>query len=253
MLTGFSSQDNWRWPRPTWIFATRTGACACMFPSINCEFIDFESLNDKDFSSGLFEILSFSNCFKYTYYRAIFPIQLRLDAFCLFAKQNLACSRLSDPCTPQFPSVLFSSSRFLNSSRPDYLGAWNRLNKTELITSLGFDWFDWVRNRTHRKVPVRLCSITEPIEQQSDRLGSIDFWFGFIQLTTPGAEPSECNDPSDESSTQKGEAVVHGYQFQGDLWPGPYASAPPPQKSRRSVSVLTTTKSPFKVWCLMTS
>ena len=28
-------------------------------------------------------------------------------------------------------------------------------------------------NRTHRKVPVRLCSITEPIEQQSERLGSI--------------------------------------------------------------------------------
>ena len=26
-----------------------------------------------------------------------------------------------------------------------------------------------------RKVPVRLCSITEPIEQQSDRLGSIKF------------------------------------------------------------------------------
>ena len=22
---------------PTWIFATRTDACACMFPSINCE------------------------------------------------------------------------------------------------------------------------------------------------------------------------------------------------------------------------
>ena len=29
-------------------------------------------------------------------------------------------------------------------------------------------------NRTHRKVPVRLCSITEPIQQQSDRLGSIE-------------------------------------------------------------------------------
>ena len=43
-------------------------------------------------------------------------------------------------------------------------------------------------NRTHRKVPVRLCSITEgePIEQQSYRLGSIDYWFGFVRLTTPG-------------------------------------------------------------------
>ena len=33
---------------------------------------------------------------------------------------------------------------------------------------------------------VRSCSITEKIEQQSDRLGSIDFWFGFVRLATPG-------------------------------------------------------------------
>ena len=55
---------------------------------------------------------------------------------------------------------------------------------------------DWVRlgsvielNRTHKKVPVRLCSIAEPIELQSNdwvRLGSIGFWFGFFRLTTPG-------------------------------------------------------------------
>ena len=54
---------------------------------------------------------------------------------------------------------------------------------------------DWVRlgsvielNRTHKKVPVRLCSIAEPIELQSNdwvRLGSIGFWFGFVRLTTP--------------------------------------------------------------------
>ena len=31
-----------------------------------------------------------------------------------------------------------------------------------------------------------LCSITEKIEQQSDRLGSIDFLFGFFRLATPG-------------------------------------------------------------------
>ena len=40
--------------------------------------------------------------------------------------------------------------------------------------------------RTQRKVPVRLCSITEPIKQQSDRLGWIDFWLGSVRLTTPG-------------------------------------------------------------------
>ena len=44
----------------------------------------------------------------------------------------------------------------------------------------------WFGNRTLRKVPVRLCSITEKIEQQSDRLSSIDFWFGFVRLATPG-------------------------------------------------------------------
>ena len=41
-------------------------------------------------------------------------------------------------------------------------------------------------NRTLQKVPVRLCSITEKIKQQSDRLGSIDFWFGFVRLAKPG-------------------------------------------------------------------
>ena len=39
-----SSEGNWRWPRPTWTFATWTGACVCMFSSINCEINDFESL-----------------------------------------------------------------------------------------------------------------------------------------------------------------------------------------------------------------
>ena len=30
-------------------------------------------------------------------------------------------------------------------------------------------------NRTHRKIPARLFAITEPIEQQSGQLGSIEF------------------------------------------------------------------------------
>jgi len=44
-------------------------------------------------------------------------------------------------------------------------------------------------NRTRKKVPVRLCSIAEPIELQSNdwvRLGSIGFWFGFVRLATRG-------------------------------------------------------------------
>ena len=41
-------------------------------------------------------------------------------------------------------------------------------------------------NRTHGKVPVRLCSITEPNRTSIERLSSIDFWFGFVQMTTPG-------------------------------------------------------------------
>ena len=62
--------------------------------------------------------------------------------------------------------------------------------------------FDLVRlrsvielDRTHRKVPVRLCSITEPIEIQSNdwiRLGLIDFWFGFVRLTMPGLLQAHC-------------------------------------------------------------
>ena len=75
-------------------------------------------------------------------------------------------------------------------------------------------------------------------------MGSIHFWFGFVRLTTPGAEKSECNDHSDEPPTQKGETVVHGCQFQGDLGVRLRKVLAIPQKSRRGVSVLTTTKSP---------
>ena len=55
-------------------------------------------------------------------------------------------------------------------------------NRTPIVglTLIGFG------NRTLQKVPVRLCSITEKIKQQSDRLGSIDFWFGFVRLAKPG-------------------------------------------------------------------
>ena len=72
----------------------------------------------------------------------IFPIQL--DAFCLSTKQNrtnlVVCIRLV-----RLSSVI------------------------EYTSSI---------NQTHRNVPVLLCSITEPIEQQSDRFGSIRFdWF----------------------------------------------------------------------------
>ena len=55
-------------------------------------------------------------------------------------------------------------------------------------------------NRTHRKVPVRICSITEPVEQQSDRLGSIDFWLGFVRLTTPDF----CKEASATPRVEKG-------------------------------------------------
>ena len=57
---------------------------------------------------------------------------------------------------------------------------------------------DWVQlgsviklNQTHKKAPVQLCSIAEPIELQSNDwvwLGSIGFWFGFVRLTTLGHE-----------------------------------------------------------------
>ena len=37
-------------------------------------------------------------------------------------------------------------------------------------------------NRTHRKIPAWLCAITESIEQQSCRLGSIEFnWFLWLR------------------------------------------------------------------------
>ena len=64
------------------------------------------------------------------------------------------------------------------------------------------------QNRTNRVDLVRLVrlssvieltEITEPIEQQSNdwvRLSSIDFWLGFVRLTTPGIlhKSSQTND-----------------------------------------------------------
>ena len=44
-------------------------------------------------------------------------------------------------------------------------------NRTTVIATIGSIEFD---NRTDRKVRVRLCLTTEPIEQQSNRLHSID-------------------------------------------------------------------------------
>ena len=46
--------------------------------------------------------------------------------------------------------------------------------------------FDWFENRTHSKIDVRFCSITEPNRTIGVRLGSIDFWFDFVRLDTPG-------------------------------------------------------------------
>ena len=36
------------------------------------------------------------------------------------------------------------------------------------------------------KIDVRFCSITEPNRTIGVRLGSIDFWFDFVRLHTPG-------------------------------------------------------------------
>ena len=135
------------------MFATRTGACACMIPSINCEFIDFESLNDKDFSSGLVEIFLFSNCLKYTYHRAMFPIQLRPDAFCLFVKQNrtnhvvwVRLVRLSSviELTEKFQ---FDYVRLPNQSNNNPAD-WVRL----IFGSVSFDWLCRVLNHLNAMI-----------------------------------------------------------------------------------------------------
>jgi len=51
--------------------------------------------------------------------------------------------------------------------------------KQNRLSSIGSIEFG---NRTHRKAPVRLCSIAEPIEQQSDRLGSIKFYCFLVRF-----------------------------------------------------------------------
>ena len=58
-------------------------------------------------------------------------------------------------------------------------------NLGDVIMCDGFD------NRTHSKIDVRLCSITESSWTIGVRLGSTEFWFDFFRLDTP--EPlNEC-------------------------------------------------------------
>jgi len=57
-------------------------------------------------------------------------------------------------------------------------------NEIEVIMLIEFDWSDYeFGNWTHRKVPGQLCSITEPIEQQSDRLGLNECDWVLVQFT----------------------------------------------------------------------
>ena len=58
--------------------------------------------------------------------------------------------------------------------------------KSNLSCSLGSIGSIKFGNRTHRKVPVRLCSIAKPIEKQSNDWSPSDFSFRFVRLATPG-------------------------------------------------------------------
>ena len=60
----------------------------------------------------------------------------------------------------------------------------NRIGLTVRLRSILFDWFDY---RTHSKIDVRFCSITEPNRTIGARLSSIEFWFDFVRLDTPGS------------------------------------------------------------------
>ncbi len=63
----------------------------------------------------------------------------------------------------------------------------NRIGSSSIV-------FDWFENRTHSKIDVRFCSITEPNRTIDVRLGSIDFWFDFVRLPdTPGIITIRCS------------------------------------------------------------
>ena len=92
-----------------------------------------------------------------------------------FASLNLACElmlvRLSYLAKREiFPmSLIFIPFFFfVEQNRTNHVD-FVRLSSLIELTSLSSI------NRSHRKVPARLCSINEPIEQQSDQLCSIDF------------------------------------------------------------------------------
>ena len=48
------------------------------------------------------------------------------------------------------------------------------------------DLFHWFDNRTHSKIEVRFCSISEPYRTIGVRFSSIEFWFEFVRLDTSG-------------------------------------------------------------------
>ena len=58
---------------------------------------------------------------------------------------------------------------------------------------IGFELLNWLDNRTHRIIDVRLSSITEPNRTIGVWLGWIEFWFDFVWLDTLGKKEGTVN------------------------------------------------------------
>ena len=126
--------------------------CRWCFPVLIVNLSILNYFNNDDFSSFRVNWNIFVFKLLHIHTKEIFPIQFELDTFCLSTEQN-------------------------RINRVDWVRLVWLSSVIELTISI---------NRAHRKGPVGLCSIIELIEQQSDWLGSIDFWFSFVRLATPG-------------------------------------------------------------------
>ena len=115
--------------------------CHSCFPVLIVNLSILNYFNNNDFSSFRVNWNIFVFKLLHVHTREIFPIQIKQDTFCLSAEQN-------------------------RTNRVDWVRLVWLSSVIELTISI---------NRARRKGPFRLCTITEPIEQQFDWLGSIVF------------------------------------------------------------------------------
>ena len=132
--------------------------CRSCFPVLIVNLSILKHFNNDDFSSFRVNWNIFVFKLLHIHTKQIFPIQFKLDTFCLSAEQNRT-NRID-----WVRLVWLSSAIELTNSR---------FRLIELTEKVQFD-----------NVPLPNQSNSNPTDWV--RLSSMDFWFGFVRLFTPG-------------------------------------------------------------------